>query len=71
MRAWLFGCLCGLVTFVAGVSLAVLAGIKFGSGTVVSLLPSLALLLAIIAFILGYRRQSRRSGSAERRPEIP
>jgi uncharacterized membrane protein YhaH (DUF805 family) len=56
IRPFLYGCLCSLVTFVVAIALAVLAGIKFGAVTVVKLLPSLALLLAILAFVLGYRR---------------
>ncbi len=56
---WLVGCLCSLLTFVVAIALAVLAGITFESGTIVKLLPTLALALSVLAFVLGYRKQRK------------
>jgi uncharacterized RDD family membrane protein YckC len=68
IRPLLFGCLCSLLTFVVAIALAVLAGMTFGAVTVVKLLPSLALLLAILAFVLGYCKESGKAASADRVP---
>ena len=59
---WLVGCLCSLLTLVVAIALAVLAGITFGSGTIVKVLPTLALALSVLAFVLGYRKQKGRVG---------